>query len=412
MIKIKLENPKQVEKEYFEKISSKLIKRITCVKKAIDHLNGFPVNIGVGEIDFIKNATISIIKEIDPDNEIRVGKKYSTRDFNADVYTTSLNTYIQSNNNLNNAQLTRISNLFNKLLLNDSVKLKRLLKCNASQLKNTSNEFTLGLTLPDDLFYIKLAFNYKQHSEIANLVREFFREKNFIEYCPYCNLDKIKYIADSKENAAASHDLDHFFDKARFPLLCYSIYNLVPSDTTCNQTNKGTIEFTNDYHLNPYLDGFNKSLIFTSVLSGVRNPRYKVVLKSEVNQTSPEYKRIFGKYSHPDDKSFGNVNAFKLKARYEDETHQALFIASKLDLHDKGYLYSITKYFKLLAKGKLSDSYMKYYEYTFATPFDEVNFQNFKYAKFNRDLHDQYFDLLFGDNKSMKKRLEYIFYKK
>ncbi|MFI8379034.1 hypothetical protein [Leeuwenhoekiella sp. NPDC079379] len=412
MIKISIENPNQVEEEYSNKISSKLIKRITCVKKAIDHLNGLPVNIHVGEIDFIKNATISIIEEIDPNKEIRIGKKYSIQDFNNDVYTTSLNTYIQSNNNLNNAQLTRISNLFNELLVNDSIKLKKLLKCNASQLKNTFNGFKLGLSLPDDLFYIKLAFNYKQHTEIADLVRKFFREKNFIEYCPYCNLDKVKFITDSQGNPAASHDLDHFFDKARFPLLCYSIYNLIPSDTTCNQTNKGSIEFTNDYHLNPYQDGFNKSLVFKSVLSGLDNPRYKVILKANASQTSAKYKKIFGKYSDEENRRYGNVNAFNLKARYGDETAQALFVGKNLDLHDKHYLFSLKKYFTLLSKNKLGDSYKKYYEETLATPYDEDRFQNYKYAKFNKDLHDQYFDLLFGDNKSMKKRLEYIFYKK
>jgi hypothetical protein len=411
MIKINIENPNQVENEYVNNIIERLAKRVRCVNKALSYLNGSPVDIEDGEITFMKTATFAIIKKIDSDKENEVGRKYSSGDFNSELYESSIQQYIGKINSLDRAQLDRISVLFEQLLAKNNTELKNLLKCKPIDLKTHFNRLVTNLILPNDLFYIKLGFNYEDHNQTSKLVRAFYRDKNFIKYCPYCNLDKVEYFEDAQGETAARHDLDHFYDKASFPLLCYSMYNLVPSDTTCNQTNKGTIEFTEEYHLNPYQDGFNDSLVFKTALSDSTKNRYKVVLQSNVLENSERFKKILGKHNDSNNLNFGNINAFKLNTRYENEEEHVNLIASKMDLYDKSAMQSIERYVKLLKKSKLENSYKEYYKQSFHTPYDKESFANNKYAKLNRDIHDHYYDQLFGSKKSLVEKLEYIFYK-
>jgi len=411
MIKINIKNPNQVENEYVNNIIDALSKRVRCVNKALSYLNGSPVDIEDGEITFIKTATFAIIKKIDSDKENEVGKKYSVGDFNSDIYKASVQTYIRKINSLDSTQLIRISGLFNQLLANNNAELKNLLKCKPDELKSHHNNLVKNLILPNDLFYIKLGFNYEDHNQTSKLVRAFYRDKNFIKYCPYCNLDKVEFLHNELGETAASHDLDHFYDKASFPLLCFSMYNLVPSDTTCNQTNKGTIKFTNEYHLNPYQDGFNESLVFKAALSRSTKNRYKVVLQSNESKNTDRFNKIFGKHNDSKNLKFGNVNAFKLITRYEAEDEHVSLIVDKMNLYDKHAWESIKKYVKLLPKSRIEDSYKEFYKLSFFSSFDKEFFGDYKYAKLNRDIHDEYFNKIFGKSSSIKEKLEYIFYK-
>lgn len=49
--------------------------------------------------------------------------------------------------------------------------------------------------------------------------------------CPYCNRDYINCRADNVSGA----QLDHFFNKAKFPLFAICLYNLVPVCSNCNR---------------------------------------------------------------------------------------------------------------------------------------------------------------------------------
>lgn len=412
MIKINIQNSDEVESEYVDTIVDELARRIKCVKKALEYLNGSTPAILNGEISFMKTATIAVIKEIDSDKEIANGRKYRTSDFNVSNYVDSVQTYLNKPNNIDNNQLDRVINLFQFLLDNYNYNLKVLLKTKPNRLFTFNTVLSSYVNLNQDLFYLKLAFNYKAHTSITDLVKLFFRRKNFIKFCPYCNLDKVEYFENEEGQTAACHDLDHFYDKATFPLLCFSMYNLVPSDTTCNQTNKASIEFTDVYHLNPYLDGFNNSLAFRAVLNDNSKYKYKVELKSNEVDDSDRYRKIYGKYDDPRNQNFGNVNAFKLDTRYEQEEEHISLMTEKMDVYDKSAWESIKKYVVLLKKNRLEDSYKKFYLDEFHTPFDKKFFGGYKYAKLNRDIHDQYFNKMFGNQASIKKKLEYIFLKR
>jgi hypothetical protein len=52
-----------------------------------------------------------------------------------------------------------------------------------------------------------------------------------LSVCPYCNRN---YIFNIPETQRTTCELDHFYDKAAFPFLALSFYNLIPSCKTCN----------------------------------------------------------------------------------------------------------------------------------------------------------------------------------
>lgn len=61
------------------------------------------------------------------------------------------------------------------------------------------------------------------------------------DVCPYCNRSFIKHVKGTKTNADGSEinveikaQLDHFYDKDKYPYLAVSRHNLVPCCPTCN----------------------------------------------------------------------------------------------------------------------------------------------------------------------------------
>ena len=102
----------------------------------------------------------------------------------------------------------------------------------------------------------------KEEQNFANEIYKSFRNKWAyplvkelkIKVCPYCNRN---YIVNFSSNATTAQ-LDHFFDKGTYPYFAISLYNLVPSCSTCNQR-KSSKQKSIFY---PYLESFNDSVKF------------------------------------------------------------------------------------------------------------------------------------------------------
>jgi hypothetical protein len=80
-----------------------------------------------------------------------------------------------------------------------------------------------------------------------------------IEVCPYCNAE-IVFRDYTRDFVVVS--FDHFYDKATYPYLALSFYNLIPACKICNETYKNTRPFSIDSHLHPYLDCYNERNTF------------------------------------------------------------------------------------------------------------------------------------------------------
>ncbi len=77
------------------------------------------------------------------------------------------------------------------------------------------------------------AYGY-EHSNLLELARWLN-----VKTCPYCNMQYTLCAEAYKDGKLvekmAKFQYDHFFDKAEYPMLSMSLYNLIPSCASCNQ---------------------------------------------------------------------------------------------------------------------------------------------------------------------------------
>ncbi|MBU0632860.1 hypothetical protein KKA17_09450 [bacterium] len=108
-------------------------------------------------------------------------------------------------------------------------------------------------------FMIKLYGNFTNQKEEYDAYE--LAEKLKVDVCPYCNRNYTFTV--KSNNASTRPQFDHFYDKATYPILALSFYNLIPSCPTCNSTMKGTKQFSLITHVHPYEEGFEKIAHFS-----------------------------------------------------------------------------------------------------------------------------------------------------
>jgi len=83
-----------------------------------------------------------------------------------------------------------------------------------------------------------------------------------VNICPYCNMNYTYTVIKKDGKKVTRPEFDHFYDKATYPILALSFYNLIPSCHICNATLKGREKFSIKTHLNPYHESFDKNVKF------------------------------------------------------------------------------------------------------------------------------------------------------
>ena len=101
------------------------------------------------------------------------------------------------------------------------------------------------------------AMGYENYRE-SKLV-ELSRMLN-IKVCPYCNHNFTLYIDIlGKTNMKGLFQFDHFYDKSDYPYLSMSLYNLIPSCSSCNHQKRTT---QLDIRYNPYFKAISNEFHF------------------------------------------------------------------------------------------------------------------------------------------------------
>ena len=85
-------------------------------------------------------------------------------------------------------------------------------------------------------------------------------------------MDLTLFVAKDKK---IRPEFDHFYDKATYPVLSLSFYNLIPCCHICNATLKTTKKFSLKSHIHPYHDSFDNYLYYFLVLKN----SYLTILK-------------------------------------------------------------------------------------------------------------------------------------
>ncbi|MDX9960049.1 MAG: hypothetical protein RBS32_01020 [Aliarcobacter sp.] len=201
-----------------------------------------------------------------------------------------------------------------KMEYSDLCKLVEYIKSNSSKTKLTIREKDIFLTL---------------YSRLNNAL---FVKDLDVKVCPYCNRNYIlNFQKKGKENATAQ--LDHFFDKKKYPYLAISIYNLVPSCGTCNQR-KSTKQENIFY---PYLESFNNSVKFS--LKGIKS-------RDELKKESIDFfdeKRIELDYKilSDKDKVEKHIEVFNIKNLYNEHKDIVSELLQKRVIYSDDYLESL-----------------------------------------------------------------------
>lgn len=136
-----------------------------------------------------------------------------------------------------------------------------------------------------------------------------------IETCPYCNLAFAHTIFE-KNIPKIRPTLDHFFDKAKFPIFAISLGNLVPSCSNCNSSLKGTKDFFSIPHLNP-LTSCEKIAITLDVN----------ILKARFDHALLDVAPIKIDFDKKDMKVTNSVKTFCIESRYQKLVEDARIIA-------------------------------------------------------------------------------------
>lgn len=212
-----------------------------------------------------------------------------------------------------------------KMEYHDLCNLVEYIKSNQSKTKLSTKEEDIFLTL---------------YSRLDNAL---FVKDLDVKVCPYCNRNYIlNFQKKGKENATAQ--LDHFFDKKKYPYLAISIYNLVPSCGTCNQR-KSTKQKKIFY---PYNESFNNSVEF--FLKGIKS---RNELKKE-NIDFFDEKRIELDYKilNDEDKVKDHIEVFNIMNLYNEHKDIVTELLQKRVIYSDDYLKSLLS----LYKGKLFNS--------------------------------------------------------
>lgn len=144
-----------------------------------------------------------------------------------------------------------------------------------------------------------------------------------IKVCPYCNRNYIfNFRKNKKEEATAQ--LDHFYDKSEYPYLCLSMYNLIPSCSTCNQR-KSKKDVVSEAIIHPYEEGLNDYIKFRSVIK----PYSKKSDFFAEDRLELEIENITN-----DDKVKEHLLTFNIQGLYNNHLDVVA------DLHKKRYIYS------------------------------------------------------------------------
>ena len=196
-------------------------------------------------------------------------------------------------------------------------------------------------------------YNHFYDSEYWNAY--IFLQELDISICPYCSSQFIFLYNNGKKTRAT---LDHYFDKATYPFLAISIFNLVPSCKVCNSDFKSTKEFTLVDNYSPYerkiVDKMEFSIDVTTVKKSakIKNENSEIDYYDMFigNNTDFQIKLDIDKSDERIAKKIeGNINIFKIEELY-NKYHKYLVksIIKKSHVYNKVYIQTLNKSFELM----------------------------------------------------------------
>jgi hypothetical protein len=197
-----------------------------------------------------------------------------------------------------------------------------------------------------------------------------------VRTCLYCNrMYTITVSKGTKANEKLTRpQFDHFFDRATYPLLSLSIYNMVPSCNICNSTLKGKTKFTYSSYFHPFVDNYITDYQYKFIphdISSILGNKSNIAVELGINTADL---KILGKIQK-------TAEVFKLADVMSGHTEELK------DLFDIRYRFS-QRYFKELFSTyhKLGLTYEEVYRIVFGVHYEEENFSKRPFSKLKKDI--------------------------
>lgn len=177
-----------------------------------------------------------------------------------------------------NISLVQLNNLIRKKLkgFDKNISLEKLLLFDYKSIKELceyidKNAYITTLKKNEKEYFYTLYSRLKNVKFISDLD---------MNVCPYCNRNYILNFTKNNSKEATAQ-LDHFFDKKTYPYLAVSMYNLVPSCSTCNQR-KSTKQENIFY---PYEESFNQNakFVYDGIKPNLKNQKLDFFDEKRIN---------------------------------------------------------------------------------------------------------------------------------
>ena len=165
-----------------------------------------------------------------------------------------------------------INNLIDDILVGDPVKLVEV-NAKINPIINAVPEFGNA---------VKYVFNYNWFCDEKQTKYWAYDLAASLEVdtCVYCNRNYTSTVIKHDGKKVTRPQFDHFFDKAKNPLLAISFYNLIPSCSICNSSIKGATTMDLSTHLHPYIDDGLPDITFSYEYSPTSRSGLKVKVKT------------------------------------------------------------------------------------------------------------------------------------
>lgn len=191
-----------------------------------------------------------------------------------------------------------------------------------------------------------------------------------ISVCPYCNENYTYNI----EGIDRNFDLDHFYDKMRFPILSISFFNLIPSCKVCNFFKLGeSNEFSNPY------SGCSSSSMKFSLKIKSSDYLYSIdefeILTTALKSISKNEKRRIS----------NNIKTFRIKGRYKLHKDIVLDTLQRFQIYNDTYIDDLFLKFQ----GKLFKNKEDVRRLLYGTLLTEDDFSKKPLSKLTRDIFDE-----------------------
>lgn len=194
-----------------------------------------------------------------------------------------------------------------------------------------------------------------------------------VDTCPYCNRQYISVSGTDKDKGTRC-EFDHFFDKATYPYLALSFYNLIPSCHVCNSNLKGSKEFNLGQYIHPYMEGFEEDAKFTYIPTDYNGLVGGLNFNIQFNLYSRDKKQ----------KILNNISTFKLEEQYKHNKDSVSELIRKKIITSGAYLDMLMKQYPDAFQSK-----EELYQFAFGNYIKEEDFHKRPLSKLTHDIAEE-----------------------